>query len=96
MHSNESALPKCILTPKFIATTDMYIHSSRSDTLHPSSGCLQALGRQAELQSLSDLAVVERQLLQFKDKVDYDPQWDAKDLHQPVWACHLSFAPIKH
>ncbi|KAK9793481.1 hypothetical protein WJX73_009917 [Symbiochloris irregularis] len=43
----------------------------------------KALGRQAELQSFSDLAVVERQLLQFKDKVDYEPQWDAKDLHKP-------------
>lgn len=53
------------------------------------------MGRQAELQSFSDLAVVERQLLQFKDKVDYDPQWDAYDLHKPVWACHLSYATIK-
>ncbi|KAK9797034.1 hypothetical protein WJX73_001457 [Symbiochloris irregularis] len=43
----------------------------------------KALGRQAELQSLYDLAVVERQLLQFRDSVEYRPQWDAKHLHRP-------------
>ena len=51
--------------------------------------CLQALGRQAELRSLYDLAVVERQLLQFQDRVEYRPQWDAKELHMGLPSLEL-------
>ncbi|KAK9797043.1 hypothetical protein WJX73_004768 [Symbiochloris irregularis] len=43
----------------------------------------KALGRQAELRGLSDLAVVERQLLQLRDMVEYQPEWIVKDFHAP-------------
>ena len=95
MHSNESVSPMCILPPNLIASADMYIHSSCSDDLHPCSGCLQALGRQLNCRVSLILQLLSVSCCSSRTRLTMT-QWDAKDLHKPVWACHLSFATIKH
>lgn len=44
----------------------------------PYSRFVQALRRQAELRKCHGLAVVQRQLLQVVDRVEYLPRWDVK------------------
>ena len=88
-----TCLPICLFTYLLHkGTSNEHEREWLEQCLHHQSGIsllvavsqLQALSRQAELQNLHDLAVIERQLLQFKDSVRYQPQWDGNNTHRPV------------